>query len=125
VLAGGEAVEVLALGVPDPRLGQAIIVVARANGDAAEAEARLRERLRRDLPSFMQPGRYEWWDAIPRNANGKLDRAAITRAVRPERVEGLPFPSGQGEGQGFDDPGSRPGPNGEEAGTKSGGGVAS
>jgi acyl-coenzyme A synthetase/AMP-(fatty) acid ligase len=52
-------------------------VVARATGDAAEAEARLRERLRRDLPSFMQPARYEWRAELPRNANGKLDRAAL------------------------------------------------
>lgn len=77
VLAGGEAAEAVALGVPDARLGQAIMVVARANGEAAGAEARLRDRLRRDLPSFMQPSRYVWRDAMPRNANGKLDRAAL------------------------------------------------
>ena len=77
VLAGGEAAEAVAIGVADVRLGQAIVVVARATGDAAEAEARLRERLRRDLPSFMQPARYEWRAELPRNANGKLDRAAL------------------------------------------------
>lgn len=77
VLAGGEAAEAVAIGVPDVRLGQAIVVVARAKNDATEAEARLRERLRRDLPSFMQPARYEWRAELPRNANGKLDRAAL------------------------------------------------
>ncbi len=77
VLSGGEAAEAVALGLPDARLGQAIIVIARAIGDAGEAEIRLRERLRRDLPSFMQPTRYEWRDALPRNANGKLDRAVL------------------------------------------------
>jgi acyl-CoA ligase (AMP-forming) (exosortase A-associated) len=77
VLAGGEAAEAVAIGVADARLGQAIAVVARAVGDAGEAEERLRERLRRDLPSFMQPARYEWRDELPRNANGKLDRAAL------------------------------------------------
>ena len=46
-----------------------------------EAEARLRERLRRDLPSFMQPARYDWRDDLPRNANGKLDRAALKAEV--------------------------------------------
>jgi acyl-CoA ligase (AMP-forming) (exosortase A-associated) len=99
VLSGGEAAEAVAIGEPDARLGQAIVVVARANGDSGDAEMRLRERLRRDLPSFMQPGRYEWVRAMPRNANGKLDRAAITRSVRRELVEGLPsfFP---GEGRG-------------------------
>ncbi|MEO9131413.1 MAG: acyl-CoA ligase (AMP-forming), exosortase A system-associated [Sphingomonas sp.] len=77
VLAGGEAAEAVAIGVPDPRLGHAIVVVARASGDPTEAEARLRERLRRDLPSFMQPARYAWRADLPRNANGKLDRAAL------------------------------------------------
>jgi acyl-CoA ligase (AMP-forming) (exosortase A-associated) len=77
VLAGGEAVEAAAFGVADARLGQAIVVVARAAGDPAEAEAALCARLRRDLPSFMQPARYDWRDQLPRNANGKLDRAAL------------------------------------------------
>jgi acyl-CoA synthetase (AMP-forming)/AMP-acid ligase II len=74
VLAGGETAEAAAFGVPDARLGQAIVVVAR--GDGAR-EHDLRERLRRELPSFMQPARYAWRDALPRNANGKLDRAAL------------------------------------------------
>ncbi|WP_326524154.1 AMP-binding protein [Sphingomonas sp.] len=74
VLAGGEAGEAVALGVPDDRLGQAIVVVL--SGDPAGEEG-LRARLRRDLPSFMQPQRYDWRDALPRNANGKLDRSAL------------------------------------------------
>jgi len=81
VLAGGEAVEAAAFGVPDARLGQAIVVVARAAGDSETAEAALRARLRRDLPSFMQPARYDWRETLPRNANGKLDRAALKAAL--------------------------------------------
>ena len=81
VLRGGEAGEAVAIGVPDARLGQAIVVVARAIGDAGSAEAALRERLRRELPSFMQPARYEWRAALPLNANGKLDRATLRREV--------------------------------------------
>ncbi|MBY0283013.1 MAG: acyl-CoA ligase (AMP-forming), exosortase A system-associated [Sphingomonas sp.] len=81
VLRGGEAAEAVAIGVPDARLGQSIIVVARANGDAAAAEAAIRARLRTELPSFMQPGRYEWRDGLPHNANGKLDRAAIRQEM--------------------------------------------
>lgn len=77
VMAGGEAREAAAFGVKDARLGQAIVVVAVARGDAVDAEARLRERLRRDLPSFMQPARYEWRDELPRNANGKFDRSVL------------------------------------------------
>ncbi|EZP49040.1 AMP-binding protein [Sphingomonas sp. RIT328] len=78
VLAGGEAREAVAVGVADARLGQAITVVLA--GDAA-AEPALRARLRSLLPSFMQPARYVWRDALPRNANGKLDRAAIRAEV--------------------------------------------
>jgi acyl-CoA ligase (AMP-forming) (exosortase A-associated) len=74
VLAGDEVREVVAVGVADERLGQAIAVVMA--GDPAREE-NLRHRLRALLPSFMQPTRYEWRDALPRNANGKLDRAVI------------------------------------------------
>jgi acyl-CoA ligase (AMP-forming) (exosortase A-associated) len=81
VLRGGEAGEAVAIGVADARLGQAIVVVARAIGDPADAETRLRERLRRELPSFMQPLRYDWRAALPLNANGKLDRATLRREV--------------------------------------------
>ncbi len=78
VLAGDEAREAVAVGVPDARLGQAIVVMLA--GDAAQEDA-LRARLRTLLPSFMQPARYVWRDTLPRNANGKLDRAAIRDAV--------------------------------------------
>lgn len=77
VLAGGEAREAAAFGIKDERLGQAIVVVGVARGDAAAAEAALRERLRRELPSFMQPTRYEWRESLPRNANGKFDRSGL------------------------------------------------
>jgi acyl-coenzyme A synthetase/AMP-(fatty) acid ligase len=30
----------------------------------------------------MMPARIEWRDELPRNANGKLDRAAIAAGVR-------------------------------------------
>ena len=88
VLSGGEVQEAVAIGVPDDRLGQTIAVVLA--GDPGQ-EAVLRTRLRRDLPSFMQPGRYVWRDALPRNANGKLDRAALAAEVRLD-------PSQSGEG---------------------------
>ena len=78
VLAGGEAREAVAVGVADDRSGQAIMVAVA--GDPA-SEAALRARLRTDLPSFMQPVGYRWHDALPRNANGKLDRAAIRHAL--------------------------------------------
>lgn len=74
VVAGGETSEAVALGIPDPRLGQAILVVARGDGSR---EDELRARLRRELPSFQQPARYVWRETLPRNANGKLDRSGL------------------------------------------------
>ena len=74
VLAGGETSEVVALGLADERLGQAVVVVAKGDGSVEDV---LRARLRRDLPSFMQPQTYHWRAELPRNANGKFDRAAI------------------------------------------------
>jgi len=78
VLAGGETGEAAAFGVADARLGQTILVIARGDGSR---EAELRERLRRDLPSFMQPARYDWRPELPRNANGKLDRTALRASL--------------------------------------------
>lgn len=74
VLSGGEVPEAAAFGVKDERLGQAIVVVARGDGGQEDA---LRDRLRRELPSFMQPSRYAWRETMPLGANGKLDRAAL------------------------------------------------
>ncbi|MDR6786786.1 amino acid adenylation domain-containing protein [Sphingomonas sp. BE138] len=77
--AGSETAEAVAVGVADARLGQAIVLVAR--GDGAD-EAALRERLKRELPAYMQPQRIVWQRELPRNANGKLDRAGVAAAVR-------------------------------------------
>ena len=77
VLAGGDIAEAVALGVRDERLGQSIRIVARGS---EEAEVALRQRLKRDLPAFQQPADYIWLSELPRNANGKLDRAAIRTA---------------------------------------------
>ena len=93
VLSGGEAPEAVAVGVPDARLGQAIIVVLA--GDAAGEDA-LRARLKPELPGFMQPSRYVWRAELPRNANGKLDRAAVRASLSSDLTD-LVHP---GEGRG-------------------------
>ena len=76
--ASGLVAEVAALGVPDERVGQAIVMVVR--GDEAQSRG-LQQFLRQELPSFMQPSRIEWWPDMPRNPNGKLDRVAIRAMV--------------------------------------------
>ncbi len=66
--------EAAAFGVPDAKLGQAILLIARGDG---KDEERLRMALKRELPGFMQPARIVWLDELPRSANGKIDRAAL------------------------------------------------
>lgn len=75
----GVVAECAAFGVADERLGQAIHLVARAAAGLAEADAedRLVHALRRELPAFMQPQRIVWRTELPRNPNGKLDRAVL------------------------------------------------
>ncbi|HEX3555526.1 MAG TPA: amino acid adenylation domain-containing protein [Thermoanaerobaculia bacterium] len=50
--------------------------VAPAGIEPAE-DGELRGFLRRNLPSPMLPAAYVWLEALPRNANGKLDRRAL------------------------------------------------
>ena len=77
--ATGLVAEAVALGVPDDRLGEAIHLVVRLTGE--QDEAGLLKALRTVLPNFMQPARIHWRDTLPRNPNGKLDRAALLRDI--------------------------------------------
>lgn len=74
-IASGLITEAVALGVPDPRLGEAIALVVRP--DRRDREEALRAHLRRELPNFMQPGPIFWRTKLPRSPNGKLDRVAL------------------------------------------------
>ncbi|MDP9422806.1 MAG: AMP-binding protein, partial [Pseudomonadota bacterium] len=74
-LASGAVSDAAAFGVPDDRLGQAILLVAVAKESGAEAK--LRGYLRRELPPHMQPRDIVWKDELPVGSNGKLDRAAL------------------------------------------------
>lgn len=75
-VASGLIYEAVAFGVPDARLGAAIILIVRGKSGVAD-EAGLSAHLRQNLPNFMQPQTIEWCDALPRNPNGKLDRVTI------------------------------------------------
>ncbi|HEY0413560.1 MAG TPA: acyl-CoA ligase (AMP-forming), exosortase A system-associated [Allosphingosinicella sp.] len=77
-VASGAALEAVALGYPDPRLGEAIALVVRG---ARDAEPALRGHLRRELPNFMQPSAILWRDKLPRGPNGKLDRERLRREL--------------------------------------------
>jgi acyl-coenzyme A synthetase/AMP-(fatty) acid ligase len=79
VVASGYAAEAVALGLPDPRLGEAIALVLRP--DRSGEEPALRAWLRRQLPNFMQPGPILWRNELPRSPNGKLDRVALKQEL--------------------------------------------
>ena len=74
-LASGAVSDCAAFGVPDERLGQAIVLVAVAKSDGAEEL--LRSYLRRELPPHMQPRDMVWKDKLPVGPNGKLDRTLL------------------------------------------------
>lgn len=78
-IASGLVAEAVALGTPDPLLGQAIALIVRPVGEPDEAE--LRGKLRRTLPNFMQPQAILWRDELPRSPNGKIDRNRLEQEL--------------------------------------------
>jgi acyl-CoA ligase (AMP-forming) (exosortase A-associated) len=69
--------DAVAIGAPHERLGQGVVLVVTAAADAATDSERLQDALRRRLPRYMLPLRIEWRSALPRNPNGKYDRAKL------------------------------------------------
>ncbi len=76
-LATGLVAEAVALGVADPRLGQAVHLVVRAAPGVPDAQDALPKRLAADLPNFMQPRTIHWREAMPIGPNGKIDRNGL------------------------------------------------
>ncbi|MBA3676379.1 MAG: acyl-CoA ligase (AMP-forming), exosortase A system-associated [Sphingosinicella sp.] len=73
-IASGLVAEAVALGVPDPLIGENIALIVRGK---REDEAELRNHLKRELPNFMQPRSLLYKEKLPRNANGKVDRERL------------------------------------------------
>ncbi|MCZ6763419.1 MAG: acyl-CoA ligase (AMP-forming), exosortase A system-associated [Alphaproteobacteria bacterium] len=69
--------EAVALGIAHPVLGQAIVVAATSPpGGRLDVDALL-ALYRRELPGFMVPHRIVERAALPRSANGKIERKAL------------------------------------------------
>ncbi len=76
--ATGLVLEVAAIGVPHPVLGQAILLVAVPHDPSDTAIEALLDACRRELPAYMVPMRIVLRQTcLPRNPNGKIDRAGL------------------------------------------------
>ncbi len=81
-LTSGAVSEAAAFGVPDEKLGQAIMLVAVATGD--EPEERLRAHFATELPAFMRPSKIVLIAQMPLGPNGKVDRTALLAMLEGE-----------------------------------------
>src|SRR5690606_23736466 len=75
-MASGLVAEAVALGLPDPQLGHKVVLAVRG---AENQQAALEDYLKRALPTFMQPHEFRWFEQLPLNPNGKIDRAALQK----------------------------------------------
>jgi acyl-CoA ligase (AMP-forming) (exosortase A-associated) len=75
-------IEAAAVGVPDGVIGQRIVVALTLRpGEGQAALERLRRHCRMQLPPYMAPADFRIVASLPRNANGKVDRAALTGMI--------------------------------------------
>lgn len=79
----GLAAEAVALGIPDPQLGQAILLLVRpaAVPQPDSLVDDLLIALKKELPAFMLPRTVELREAFPKNPNGKIDRALLVAEI--------------------------------------------
>ena len=75
--ASGLVRDAVAVGAPHERLGQGVVLVVTPAQEGEVDSDRLLDALKRRLPRFMLPLRIEWREALPRNPNGKYDRALL------------------------------------------------
>ncbi|MDP1558802.1 MAG: acyl-CoA ligase (AMP-forming), exosortase A system-associated [Nitrosomonas sp.] len=88
IYATGYVEEAVAIGVPHPILGQAIVVVATLReGITPDADVLLTACKRR-LPAYMLPGLIDIREAnLPRNPNGKIDRKQLAHELQQTFME--------------------------------------
>ena len=75
--ATGLVAEAVAFGVPHPTLGQAIVVVVTPGTGATFDPEALKDACRQELPLYMLPSIVAERGTLPRNPNGKIDRALL------------------------------------------------
>lgn len=84
VYASGLVTETVAIGVAHPILGQAVVLLATAGQGINLNAAMLLTVCKAALPSYMMPVRVDiWHGTLPRNPNGKIDRALLAEGLTP------------------------------------------
>jgi acyl-CoA synthetase (AMP-forming)/AMP-acid ligase II len=73
--------DAVALGLPDAKLGQRIVLVVSPADGADLDQAALAERLKEELPLYMRPKQIEVRPELPRSPNGKFDRNLIRQEL--------------------------------------------
>lgn len=67
--------EVVAIGLADEELGQAIMLLIKT--DKALTERDVKRYCQQQLPNYMQPKYIQFVEQLPRNPNGKIDRKQL------------------------------------------------
>ena len=75
--ASGLVDQAVALGIPHPTLGQAIVAVVTPKTAPLDDEA-LIKHCKQHLPAFMVPAHIHTQASLPRNPNGKIDRKQLS-----------------------------------------------
>jgi acyl-CoA ligase (AMP-forming) (exosortase A-associated) len=79
--------EAVALGIPHPTLGQAVVIAATPiQGDTVDRDGVI-EACRNQLPAYMVPHEVVGRPTLPRNPNGKIDRKALSEELAKMFVE--------------------------------------
>lgn len=74
--------DVAVVGLPDAEWGELLVAVVIRRAGSALDEAELDAATRERLSSPKVPRRFIFVDSLPRNANGKLDRARLSELIR-------------------------------------------
>ncbi|MCI0556279.1 MAG: AMP-binding protein, partial [Anaerolineae bacterium] len=73
--------DAVVLGVPHEVYGEIIRAIVSPRNGLAPSETEIIAHCKKYLPLFMLPTAVEIWEALPRNANDKLDRARVRKEV--------------------------------------------
>ena len=74
--------EAVVLPVPDEMLGNRLRAVICTDGPGTLTREEVLDHCRRHLPAYMVPDVVEFREALPRNSNGKIDRARLVEHGR-------------------------------------------